>query len=96
MVKGNALRFLGRYDEAIAFGRRACQVPGVGYLPHLHLAVTLTEAGHDEAARSAVAEAVQLQPSLSIDYIRNRFADMRETTLNSLLESVRKAGMPEE
>jgi len=96
MVKGNALRSLGRYDEAIAFGRQACQVPGIGYLPHLHLAVTLSEAGHDEAARSAVAEAAQLHPALSIDFIRNRFAEMRETTLNSILESVRKAGLPEE
>ena len=96
MVKGVALRALGRHDEAIAFGRRACQVPGIGILPHLHLAVTFSEAGHDEAARSAVAEAAQLQPALSIDFIRNRFTEMRETALNSLLESLRKAGMPEE
>ncbi len=37
---------------------------------------------------------MQLQPALSISFIRSRFVSMHETTLESLLDSLRKAGVP--
>ncbi len=45
MFRGSALRHLGRDDEAIANCRQACQVPDTGFLPHMHLAAALAEAG---------------------------------------------------
>jgi adenylate cyclase len=68
MMKGSALRVLGRHDEAIE---------------------------QKSEARAAVEKAMQLQPALSIGFIRSRFVGMNETTLKSLLDSLRKAGVPE-
>jgi adenylate cyclase len=95
MMKGSTLRALGRHDEAIVHCRQACQFPGSGFLPHMHLAAALAEAGQKSEAQAATEKAMQLEPALSIDFIRNNFVGMHETTLNSLLDSLRKAGVPE-
>ncbi len=95
MGKGLALRVLGRHDEAVANCRQACQFPDSGFLPYMLLAAALAEAGQKSEAQAAVEKAMQLQPALSIDFIRNNFVGMHETTLKSLLDSLRKAGVPE-
>ncbi len=95
MTKGSALRFLGRHDEAVAHCRQACQFPDTGFFPHMFLAAALAEAGQISEAQAAVAKAIELQPALSIGFIRNNFIGMHETTLMSLLDSLRKAGVPE-
>jgi tetratricopeptide (TPR) repeat protein len=95
MLKGSALRLLGRHDEAITHCRQACQIPDSGFLPHMHLAAALAEAGRLGQAETAVKNATQLQPALSIDFIRSQFVRMHDATLNSLLDSLRKAGVAE-
>ena len=95
MIKGNALRSLGRHDEAIAHCRQACQFPEVGFLPFMHLAAALAEAGQKSATRAATEKTVQLQPALSIGFIRSHFVGMHENSLQSLLDSLRKAGVPD-
>ena len=95
MVKGSALRQLGRHDEAIAHCRQACQVPDCGWVAHMHLAAALAEAGQTSEAQVAAEKAMQLQPTLSIDFIRSQFLGMHETSLKSLLDSLRKVGVPE-
>jgi adenylate cyclase len=95
MNKGSALRDLGRHDEAIALCRQACQFPDCGFFPHLFLAAALAEAGQKSEAEIAAEKAMQLEPVLSISYCRDRFIDLHETALKSLLESLRKAGVPE-
>ena len=93
--KGSALRVLGRYDEAIAHCRQACQFPDTGFLPHMHLAAALAEAGQKSEAQAAVENAMQLQPALSISFLRSLYVGMHETPLKSVLDSLRKAGVPE-
>jgi tetratricopeptide (TPR) repeat protein len=95
MMKGSALRGLGRHDEAVAKCRQACQIPDSGFLSYVHLAAASAEAGQKSEAQAAVEKATQLEPALSIDFIRNNFVGMHETTLKSLLDSLRKAGVPE-
>ena len=95
MLKGSALRFLGRHDEAIAHCRQACQIPDAGFLTYMHLAAASAEAGQNSEAQAVVEKAMQLQPALSINFIRSRFVGMHETTLKSLLDSLRKAGVSE-
>ncbi len=95
MQKGSVLRVLGRHDEAIAHCRQACQIPDSGFQPHMHLAAALAEAGQISEAQGAVEKAMQLQPAFSISFIRSRFVEEHETTLKSLLDSLRKAGVPE-
>jgi tetratricopeptide (TPR) repeat protein len=95
MIKGSALRILGRHDEAIACCRQACQIPGSGFLPHMTLAAALAEAGQKSEAQAAVENAMQLQPMLSISFVCSNLVGMHKTTLKSLLDSLRKAGVPE-
>jgi adenylate cyclase len=94
-IKGSALRFLGRYDEAIVVCRQACQFPDSGFLPQMYLAAALAEAGQASEAQSAIKKAIEFQSSLSIGSIRSRYVGMHQTHLNSLCDSLRKAGVPE-
>ncbi len=95
MLKGSALRRLGRHDEAIAHCRQACQVPDSGFMPYMHLAAALAKAGLKSEAWAAVEKAMQLEPALSIGFIRNHFVGAHEMALKRLLDSLRKAGVPE-
>ncbi len=95
MGKGLALRVLGRHDEAVTNCRQACQFPDTGFLPYMLLAAALAEAGQKHEAQAAVEKAMQLQPALSIDFMRNNSVGMHQITLKSLLDSLRKAGVPE-
>ena len=94
-LKASALRFLGRHDEAIAHCQQACQLPDSGFLPHLHLATALAEAGRKSEARAALAKTMKLQPALSSSFIHRNYVGAHKTFLESLLESLRKAGMSE-
>ncbi len=93
MLKGSALRFLGRHEEAIAHCRQACQLPDPGFQAYMHLGACLAEAGKTTEAQSPIQRAIQLQPALSLGFIRSRFVNMHETMLASLLDSLKKAGL---
>ena len=95
MLKGEALNLLGRHDEAIPYCRQASQFPNTGFLPHMHLAQVLAEAGHANEAKAAVEKAIQVEPAFSIGFLRDLFVNMHETRLNSLIGSLRKVGVPE-
>jgi adenylate cyclase len=95
MGKGAALRELGHHDEAIAYCRQACQIPDSGFMPYLHLAAALAEAGQKSEAQAAVKKTIQLQPALSISFLRSQSPGTHETTMKSLFDSLRKAGVPE-
>ena len=95
MLKGSALRFLGRHEEAVAHCRQACQFPDAGFQPHMHLAAALAEAGLMSAARASIEKATRLEPALSIGFVRKHFLGMHEAKLKSILAGLRKAGLPE-
>ena len=95
MVKGSALRALGRHDEAIAHCRRACQFPDTSFATFIYLAAAMAEAGHKSEARGAIEKAMQLRPALSIGFIRSHYVGAHAIFLQSLLDSLRKAGLPE-
>lgn len=94
-LKGVALNALGRHDEAVEFCRLACQVPDTGFIPVTHLAGALAEAGNKREALAMVNKAMQLQPALSIPFLRGQFSPLNETMMTILLDSLRKAGVPE-
>ncbi len=96
MVMGMVLRFLGRYDEAIAAGRQACQFPETSYQPQTNLASTLAAAGQISEAQAAVKNTMQLEPKLSIRFIRDIYVGAHETYLTGYFDGLRKAGLPEE
>jgi adenylate cyclase len=96
MFKGSVLRDLGRHDEAIAHCREACQFPDAPFGPQLLLACALVEAGQITEAKEAVGKAIQLEPALSIDFYRSTIPGAHENYMNSLFDSMRKVGVPEE
>jgi hypothetical protein len=61
----------------------------------MHLAAALAEAGQKSEAQAAVEKAMQLEPALSISFLRSHYIGMHETYSKSLLDSLRKAGVPE-
>jgi hypothetical protein len=61
----------------------------------MHLAAALAEAGQRRKAQAAVKSALQLEPAFSISFVRRHFPGMHETKLKSVLDSLRKAGVPE-
>ena len=61
----------------------------------MHLAAALAEAGQNHEAQAAAEKTLQLQPAFSISFLRELFVGMHETTWKSLLDSLRKAGVPE-
>ncbi len=95
MIKGSALRFLGQHEEAIECCQQACEFPNSGFLPRMHLAAALAEGGQRNAATKAVKELLRLQPTFSLEFIRRHRVREHEAPLNSLLESLSKAGIPE-
>ena len=95
MNKGVVLRFLGRYDEAIDCGREACKSLNNGYAPFMNYAASLAVAGRETEAQGALHQALQLEPNLSIEFIRRTRIGIRETVLDQLLDDLRRAGMPE-
>lgn len=95
MFKGSALRFLGRHQEAIAHCRQACQFPNAGFQPYMHLAASLAAAGQVREAQAAVKKAEELEPELSIDFVRSHFFGMHESILKDTLVCLRKAGVPD-
>ena len=87
---GASLRFLKRYDEAIEWGRAACQYSEADFLPHLHLAASFGQIGRIDEAQAAITKALELRPELSIAFMTKRYATaMRDPFFDGLREAGR-------
>jgi tetratricopeptide (TPR) repeat protein len=95
VMKGAALRFLERYDEAIEWGRAACQYPEGEFIPHLHLAATFGQAGKVDEARAEITKALELRPDLTITFMGRRYATLHPAMGSPFFDGLRKAGLPE-
>jgi class 3 adenylate cyclase len=58
-------------------------------------AAALADAGQTGKAQAPIEKAIQLQPALSIGFCRRRYIGMNDSALNNLINSLRKAGLPE-
>ncbi len=95
MMKGSSLRLLKRYDEAIEWGRAACQYSEANFLPPLHLAATCGQAGRIDEARAATIKALELRPELTITFMRERYATLHPAMGKPFFDGLRKAGLSE-
>jgi Flp pilus assembly protein TadD len=80
-----------RYDEAIAWARKAVQWNREAPGPRLMLATSLGHAGELEAARAELAECERIQPGFTAsadNWHRYKFPDDQE----HFLDGLRKAG----
>lgn len=95
MLMGTALRFLGHYEEAIAYCREACRFSDANFLPYIHLTAALGAAGQRNTAQTALKIVTQHQPDFSIGFIRKLWATQHEAPLNSMCDNLRQAGVRE-
>jgi adenylate cyclase len=96
-----AVRALGcilleQYDEAVAYSDRTYQFPAPsGYWPHATKAAALAQLGNIDEAKSSLQLAVEEKPDLSITYLKKTLPTKYEGGLETYLNGLRKAGLPE-
>ena len=98
---GIAKNYLGLYDQAIPWFRRAIEANRNFAHPHFVLGVALALLGRLDEARSSVRAGLALNPSLTISRARANWTSMSDdpthlAQLERLLEGLRKAGLPEQ
>jgi TolB-like protein/DNA-binding winged helix-turn-helix (wHTH) protein/Flp pilus assembly protein TadD len=98
---GIAKNYLGLYDQAIPWFRRAIEANRSFPHPHFVLGVALALLGRLDEARSSVRAGLALNPSLTISRARAAWSAMNDdpahlAQLERLLDGLRKAGAPEQ
>jgi tetratricopeptide (TPR) repeat protein len=100
MFVGTAKIYLGRYEEAILWLRRSVEANRNNPMSHVFLSAALAILGRLDEARTAARAALALNPQLTVARFRGFFAHFIDNSINlavrdSIIEGVRKAGVPE-
>jgi tetratricopeptide (TPR) repeat protein len=82
----------GRYNEAAAYGRKAVQQRHGMTGGHRIYIASLAQAGHIEQARTALGKLKQIQPNISISWIRT-YVPYTAGPMEHFLDGMRKAGL---
>ena len=80
------------YDEAVAAGRRSVQLRPTYAFGHLALAAYYGALGRTEEGRTALAEALRLQPDLSSEFIRRNLGFADPDLVDRYMADLRRAG----
>jgi adenylate cyclase len=92
---GCAYLMAGRHDEAFKWTSRALRERPT-FAPALRFhTVSLVELGRLSEARDVVAHLLRLEPSLTISTLRRRVPIFDVKLMNTFLDGLRKAGLPE-
>src|SRR5919106_5625299 len=88
-----AYREAGRYEAALAPGKRVLTL-NPNFMPaHFNLAVIYSELGQEEAAQAEVAEVLRLMPNYSLEVARQALPFKDPADLERVLTALRKAGL---
>jgi TolB-like protein/cytochrome c-type biogenesis protein CcmH/NrfG len=90
---GFAYLFLERYDEAIEAAQEALRINPFYTASHLVLAGAYIETDQEETARYHMAEALKINPQLSLEVYRERLPFKDPETLDWVLDILQKAGL---
>ena len=82
---------LGRFDDAINETNRAIDAGNRTFYEYTNLAVAYAMTNRMDEAKSAVAEALKLNPKLTV-----KFMSARSSKTPAVVESLRNAGLPEQ
>jgi tetratricopeptide (TPR) repeat protein len=99
-IVGLAKNFLGSWEQAIVWSRRAVEANRNHPHGYLYLATALDQLGRVEEAHSAVKGALTLHPTLTMSRARAIMTAASDdpayvVQLERFLEGLRKAGVPE-
>jgi adenylate cyclase len=91
---GEAYAFAGRYEEAAATFKKALVRKPDFWFPYLWLAIIYTEGDRHAEARAAVAEALKINPQLSLETLAHRRILYKDPAIfERELTALRKAGL---
>jgi adenylate cyclase len=92
---GNALNCLERYKEAVVAYKKGISIEPNRMWSHADLATIYILLGQEEDAKAAASEVVRINPQASLEFFAKfaPFAD--QDKLESYLDLLRKAGIPE-
>jgi TolB-like protein/tetratricopeptide (TPR) repeat protein len=87
--------FLGHFETAVKWSRKAILVPGCQYWPHAHLAAALGRLGKFDEAKTAIAELLRMKPEFSCGYTRKHlFYIESDERVEEYIDALRHAGLP--
>jgi tetratricopeptide (TPR) repeat protein len=87
---------LHQYEPAAEWARQSVREPrAAGYWPYAVLASALGNLGQIEEGRTAVDEALRQNPDFSLSYVEKTLPTKQPHGLQSYLDGLRKAGLPE-
>jgi tetratricopeptide (TPR) repeat protein len=90
-IMANAELGLGHFDAAIEEANKAIDAGYKVFYPYLKLAAAHALKGDIDEAKTALAEARRLYPTLSVKWLMGR-----KSMLQPWFDALRKAGLPEE
>jgi len=93
-----ASNLLHQYEEATQWARRVLIEPRAaegGYWPYAVLASALGNLDQLNEAHEAMGEALQRKPDLSLTYLKTTLPTKQPDGLDTYLDGLRKAGLPE-
>lgn len=95
MMKGTALWWMGRNEDAIGTLAQARRHPNASFWPSAAAAVAYIDMNNRPAAEKAVDEAVEKRPGLTVAAVDKMFAAAAEELRARFLENLRLARLPE-
>ncbi|MFQ5970990.1 MAG: adenylate/guanylate cyclase domain-containing protein [Alphaproteobacteria bacterium] len=87
--------FIGRYEDAVAWARKALRHPHFQWSRHAVLISALAHLGRDEEARRALDELMGLRPDFTLEFVRRTHLFTNPDDFARYLEGLRKAGVAE-
>jgi adenylate cyclase len=87
--------WLGKYDAAVAEGKRAISLNPKDFNAHLCLICVHLSMGQEKEAREHAAEVLKIDPSFSIDKAERTVPLKNRDKLKRIIEHYRMAGLPD-
>jgi len=95
MIKGTALWWSGRLNDAVPILAQARRHANADFWPSASAAVTLVDLGDQRAAQDAIAEAVRKRPELTVAAVDQMMAAASSELRLRYLENLRRVGLQE-
>jgi adenylate cyclase len=92
---GLSYAYTGQYDEAITWCEKAVRQEPNDLLARMMMTVVYSLSGRDEEAQVQAAEALRIQPKLSVKKFEKKLTYKRKVDRDRFLTALRKAGIPD-
>jgi adenylate cyclase len=85
----------GMYEEAVSTLKKGLEVAPNSLRVHIRLAASYSALGKEKEAREEIAELLRLNPKLTLAYLSKAEPYKNQSDLDTVLNDLRKAGLPE-